>query len=167
MLLARPKEIYDGAIPSGNSVQLLNLLRIARMTGDTELESRAGKLVRAISGQVHQSPSISPHLLSRAAFALGPSFEVVIAADNPAASDTRAMRRTLFSQFLPNKVVVFRPASGDEPPITRIAPYTKMQRAIGGKATVYVCTNYVCKLPTTDPGKMVSLFAQRTSTSVK
>ncbi|HVT44521.1 MAG TPA: hypothetical protein VMT00_09025 [Thermoanaerobaculia bacterium] len=72
------------------------------MTGDTELESKADKLVRAISGQVHQSPSTSPHLLSGAAFALGPSFEVVIAADNPAAEDAQAMRRALFSQFLPN-----------------------------------------------------------------
>jgi uncharacterized protein YyaL (SSP411 family) len=159
-LLARPKEIYDGATPSGNSVQFLNLLRIARITADTELESRADKLVRAVSGDVLRSPASSPHLLSGAAFALGPSFEVVLAAANPASEDTQAMRRALYSRFVPNKVVVFRPAGEEEPRIARIAPYTKPQRAIRGKATAYVCTNYNCKLPTTDPIVMLELVAE-------
>jgi hypothetical protein len=58
----------------------------------------------------------------------------------------------VFAKFVPNKVVVHRPAGPSA--ITRIAPYTEEQRAIGEKATAYVCTNYMCKLPTTDPAKV-------------
>ena len=67
-------------------------------------------------------------------------------------SDVTTMRKAVFAKFVPNKVVVHRPA-GDSP-ITKIAPYTEEQRAIGGKATAYVCTNYTCKLPVTDPAKL-------------
>lgn len=60
------------------------------------------------------------------------------------------------SSNVPNKVVLLRPAG--EPPITRIAQFTAPQTAVSGRATVYVCQNYACKLPTTDPGKMLELL---------
>jgi uncharacterized protein YyaL (SSP411 family) len=67
------------------------------------------------------------------------------------------MRRAVFAPFAPNKVVLHRP-SGEAPPITAIAPYTKEQRAIGKKATAYVCTSYVCKRPTTDLKRVRALL---------
>src|SRR2546428_3129925 len=59
-LLTRPKESYDGAIPSGNSAELLDLVRIGRMTGDPVYESAADKLLRAFSGDVTAAP-VRPH----------------------------------------------------------------------------------------------------------
>jgi len=156
-LLARPKEVYDGAIPSGNSAQLLNLIRISRISGDVSYEIAADKLVRAFSGNVSRAPSAHTALLSGLDFALGPSFEIVLAGTRGAA-DLNALRVALADHFVPNKVVLFRPAADASPPVTKIAAFTKPQVAIGNKATAYVCTNYRCKLPTTDPAAMVKLL---------
>ena len=62
------------------------------------------------------------------------------------------------SRYLPNKVVLFKPASAPQHPISDLAPYTESMTALDGKATVYVCSNFTCELPTTDAQKMVSLL---------
>ncbi|HJZ12592.1 MAG TPA: thioredoxin domain-containing protein [Acidobacteriota bacterium] len=147
-LLIRSKEIYDGAIPSGNSVAMLNLLRLSRMTGDVALEEKAYEISRAFSAAVRQSPSTFTQLLVAVDFSVGPSHEVVIAGE-PEAEDTKRMLAQLRSVFAPNKVVLLRPA-GDSP-ITRFAGFTGNQTSVNGKATTYVCVNYVCKRPVTDP----------------
>ena len=146
-LLVRPREVGDGAIPSGNSVQLMNLVRLSRITADEKYETQARELMRASSDEVSLAPVASTGLLNALDFSLGPSFEIVLSGD-----DVAAMRRAVFAPFVPNKVVVHRPSGSS--PITRIAPYTAEQRAIGGKATAYVCTNYACKLPVTDPARV-------------
>ncbi|HET8774281.1 MAG TPA: thioredoxin domain-containing protein [Thermoanaerobaculia bacterium] len=146
-LLVRPREVGDGAIPSGNSVQLMNLVRLSRITANEVYEQQAAELLRAASDEVSLAPSASTHLLSALDFSLGPSFEIVLSGD-----DVAAMRRAVFAPFVPSKVVVHRPSGSS--PITRIAPYTEEQRAIGEKATAYVCRNYACKLPVTDPAKI-------------
>ena len=151
-LLVRPREAGDGAIPSGNSVQLMNLIRLARITAKPEYEKYAGELLRAAADEVSLAPSASTHLLSGLDFVLGPSFEIVLSGRDPA-----AMRRAVFTPFAPNKVVVHRP-EGDAPPITKIAPYALEQKSLGGKATAYVCTNYLCKLPTTDAMRIAALL---------
>ena len=156
-LLARPKESYDGAIPSGNSAELLNLIRIGRITGDPSYEATAGKLMRAFSAGVARAASAHTALLLGLDFALGPSFEIVLAGRRDA-TDLKRLRTVLADQFLPNKVVLFRPTGEEEPPVTAIAAFTKRQVAIRNKATAYVCTNYVCKLPTNDPAAMVKLL---------
>ena len=147
-LLVRPKETGDGAIPSGSSVQLMNLVRLSRITANADYEQHANALLRAASDDVSLAPSAATHLLSALDFSLGPSQEIVLSGAN-----VTAMRKTIFARFAPNKVVVHRPP-GDAPPIVKIAPYTAEQRSIGGKATAYVCTNYMCKLPVTDPAKL-------------
>lgn len=157
-LLTRPKDSYDGAIPSGNAEALLNLIRLGRMTGNPSYETTANKLARAFSGDVARSPSGHTALLLGADFALGPSFEIVLAGKRDAA-DLKTLHAAMAGTYLPNKVVLFRPAEEANPPITAIAPFTKPQTAMRGKATAYVCTNFVCKLPTTDPAAMVKLLA--------
>ena len=156
-LLVRQKDIYDGAIPSGNSVAALNLLRLGRITANTNFEEKAVKIGRAFSKAVQQSPSAYTQLMLAVDFAIGPSYEVVIAG-NSRAEDTNAMIRTLRAHFVPNKVVLLRPSEEESPDITRLAEYTKYQSSIDGKATAYVCLNYNCKLPTTDSGKMLELL---------
>jgi uncharacterized protein YyaL (SSP411 family) len=156
-LLVRQKDIYDGAIPSGNSVAALNLLRLGRIAANTDLEEKAVKIGRAFSKAVQQSPSAYTHLMLAVDFAIGPSYEVVIAG-KAGAKDTKAMIRALRAHFLPNKVVILRPSEEESPNIANIAEYTKYQTSIDGKATAYVCLNYNCKLPTTDSGKMLELL---------
>lgn len=156
-LLVRSKEIYDGAVPSGNSVAMLNLLRLGRITADSDLEARAAGLQKAFADRVRQFPSGYTQLLLALDYGIGPSYEVVIAG-NSAAQDTKAMLQLLRKEFVPNKIVLLRPAGQEAPEITRIAAFTKYQSGIQGKATAYVCLNYVCKAPTTDLQKMVQLL---------
>jgi len=148
-LLVRPRETGDGAIPSGNSVMLMNLVRIARITAKPEYETYANELLRSVSDEVSLAPSTATYLLSALDFLLGPSFEIVLAG-----RDVKAMQRAVFTPFAPNKIVLRR-----DDAVAKIAPYTDAQRAIGGKATAYVCTNYMCKLPTTDEKKVRGLMA--------
>jgi len=153
-LLVRKKEIYDGAIPSGNSVAMLNLLRLGRMTANSDLEGKAAKIGRAFSGSVKQSPSAHTQLMVALDFGIGPCYEVVIAG-NAQAEDTKAMVKALRARFLPTKVVLLNPSEQKSPEIAQLAEFTKNQSSIGGKATAYVCLNYNCKLPTTDINKML------------
>jgi uncharacterized protein YyaL (SSP411 family) len=157
-LLVRPHESGDGAIPSGNSVQLMNLIRLGRITADAKYERYANDLLRTVADELSLAPSTATHLLSGLTFALGPSFEIVLSGD-----DIRAMQRAVFTPYAPNKVVLHRPA-GESPAIVAIAPYTKEQLAIARKATAYVCTNYMCKLPTTDEKKVKGMMVGTTST---
>jgi uncharacterized protein len=153
-LPVRKKETYDGATPSGNSVAALNLLRLGRMTGNPDLEQKAVMLHRAFAGSIGQFPSGYTQMMMSLEFGLGQSREVVISgrADS---GDTGAMLRELRRLFLPGKVVLFRPAGEDEPEICRVAPYTRDQKPVDGKATAFVCVNYHCELPYTDVGTMV------------
>jgi len=156
-LLVRTKEIYDGATPSGNSVAALNLLRLGRITGRTDLEVRAQRIGRAFAGSVGQFPSAYTQFLTAVEFAIGRSYEVVIAG-NADAEDAKALVRSLRQPFLPNKVVVFRPMGPESADIINIAPYTKDQTSLDGKATVYVCRNFACELPTADTQTMLGLL---------
>ncbi|NIO05671.1 MAG: hypothetical protein GTN74_14025 [Proteobacteria bacterium] len=159
-ILVRKKEIYDGAIPSGNSVAALNLLRLGRITGNADFEERAMKIGRAFSAMVNQSPSAFTQFMMALDFGIGPSHEVIIAGDS-AARDTRAMLKALREEFVPNKIVILRPTDVESPDIFRFADYTRYQTSIDGKATAYVCLNYKCEFPTTDVGKMLELLNVR------
>jgi len=156
-LFVRKKEIYDGAIPSGNSVAMLNLLRLGHMTATSDLEEKAVRIGSAFSESVKQLPSAHTQLMVALDFGIGPCYEVVIAG-NAQAEDTKAMIKALRTRFLPNKVVLLNPGERKSPEIARLAAFTKNQLSINGRATAYVCMNYNCKLPTTAIDKMLQLL---------
>jgi uncharacterized protein YyaL (SSP411 family) len=153
-LIVRMKEVYDGAIPSGNSVAMLNFIRLGRVTGDAALDKRAAMIGTAFYEQVSKGPVAHTLLLAALDFGVGPSYEVVIVGE-AGAEDTQAMRRVLSSVYVPNKIVILRPGNQKDPEITEIAPFTREHRQVAGKATAYVCRNYACDLPTTDTGDML------------
>ena len=153
-LLIRQKEVYDGAIPSGNSVAALNLIRLARFTGDTSTENKAHNIFQAFSGQVGRMPSVFTQMMLALDFALGPSYEVVLVGD-PAAGDTRSMLEALRKTYLPNKVVLLKTAGEADSRLKALAPFTEFQSAVNGKATAYVCLNHACRQPTADVDEML------------
>jgi len=157
-LIIRQKEIYDGAVPSGNSVAMLNMLRLGRITGNQEFEARAARIGRAFHQQVSDMPSVYTMLLSALDFAVGTSHEVVVVGD-PGAADTQEMLRTLRREYLPNTVILFRSSGSGAGELANIAEFTSDHHSIDGRATVYVCRNYSCQLPTTDIQKMLELLS--------
>jgi uncharacterized protein YyaL (SSP411 family) len=152
-LLLRKKEFYDGAIPSGNSIAMLNLLRLMHLTGQSELEDWAWDLAHSFAASGEQ-PLGHSMLLCSLDYALGPASELALLGSLQDAGII-AMLQAIRSRFLPNKSIVL--VCGEE--IGEIAPFTKNLVQVEGKTTAYVCTDHVCSLPTTSPEKMIKLFA--------
>ncbi|MEE9162446.1 MAG: thioredoxin domain-containing protein, partial [Candidatus Neomarinimicrobiota bacterium] len=159
-LLVRSKEIYDGAVPSGNSVAAMNLIRLGRITSDPALEERAAAIGRTFARQVSQAPTAFTQLLSAVAFGVGPSWEVVIAGER-GSSDAAAMLAALRRSYHPNKVVIFHPQGDGRAEIAQLAPFVANQTSLDGKATAYVCRNYACKAPTTDVVEMLAALDEK------
>ena len=155
-LIARQKEAYDGAIPSGNAIALINLLKIGRLTASPEYEEKANKLLQAFGNPINQHPSGFTAMLAGVDFVSGRSQEIVIVGDKDA-SDTIALIKTLRSFYLPNRVVVHK---NDEnaSALAEIAPYTATMAALNGKSTVYVCENYQCNQPVSDLKELKDLL---------
>jgi uncharacterized protein YyaL (SSP411 family) len=156
-LILRTRDVFDGALPSGNAAMLMDLTFLGHLTGRHEYLDEASRLGRALAHEVDRAPQAHTHLLSALDLGLGPSFETLVCGDSRS-EDTQCMLEALNERFLPHNVVLFRPAETDQPEIEKIAPFTKFQTCIDGKATAYVCQNYACNVPTTDPGEMLRLL---------
>ncbi len=148
-LIVRTKEIYDGALPSGNSVAALNLLRLARITGNIELEERADQLIRAFAKQIAPSPAAHTQFLVALDFMVGPSQEIVIAGD-PKLESTQAMIDVIHRVFLPNKVLLLRPQDDKGKRLLELSPFLETLHPIENQPTVYLCEQHACKIPLRD-----------------
>ena len=155
-LLVRQKEVLDGAIPSGNSMALLNLLKLSLLTGDADLESAADQLARAFAGTVRQLPAGCTFLLCGLDLALGPANEVVIVGQEKAA-DAREMLNVLDTTYLPRTVHLLKTGdTSDE--LFSLAAFTRDLHMQNEQATAYVCRGQRCERPVTDPREMLSLL---------
>ena len=157
-LLFRPKEGHDGAVPSGNAVTLMNLVRLGRMTGNPHREEEAAALSRAFAGSLQQAPSAHAQWMIALELLAAPSREVVIAG-RPGRKDTEALLAVLRQSYLPNLTLLLRPEGDEAPVIAEIAPFTREMRALDGKAAAYVCTGFSCRHPVTDPRELAALLA--------
>jgi uncharacterized protein YyaL (SSP411 family) len=156
-LLVRKKDAYDGAMPSGNSVAALNLIRLARFLGDTKLEEKAAETIRSFSGIIARAYSGFSMMLNAVEFAHGESYEIVIAGD-PDSMDTQEMIKAVRDQFIPNRVILLKGTKHQAEEVSRLAPFAKFHDTVGGKATAHVCIDYNCKLPTNDTTQLLKLI---------
>ncbi len=159
-LIVREKELYDGAIPSGNSMAALDLLRLGRLTLNRDWDSKAQRFFRTFGQELTSAPTAYAQSLSALDFALGPSREIVLAGD-PRNAQTQAMIKSLYSRFIPNKVVILRPASlKAAEAIMAVVPFVENQKHLQGQTTAYVCKNHACEFPTQDIQKFEQLLEQ-------
>ena len=158
-LIIRKKEIYDGAVPSGNSIAFLNLIRLSRSTGDPKLEAKAIEIGRAFSEEVSKFPSAYTQLMVGLDFVTGPSYEVVVEGD-PDDAKTVEVIKALRTNYLPNKIVHLNPelemsrANFDFLKDDEVSKKVKDTK-------VYVCSNYSCQQPTTSIDKVLELLNVR------
>jgi len=154
-LIVRTKEIYDGAIPSGNSAMFLNLIQIARITADNQYENFARKLIDCFSDNISKAPSGLALFLSAFDFLIGTSYEVIIVGskNDPA---TQKFISIINEKFVPNKVLILHDTLNPECnlPFNYLQSYSQ----INSKVTVFVCKNYQCSLPTTDINEALNLL---------
>jgi len=141
-LLVRSKQPHDNAIPSGNSVHALNVQRLAILLGRKDLREKAETIFRAFAPQAVESPGAFERLMCAADFYHDTVKEVAVVGD-PAAPETKTLLRTVFSVYLPNKVVVFSP---DKVTDERVPLLTGKGR-IKDRPTAYVCENFRCQAP--------------------
>jgi uncharacterized protein len=156
-LVMRMKEDYDGAEPSGNSIAVLNLLRLARLTGRVDFEDSAKRALAAFGPRVVAAPVGLPQMLAAYEFSVSQPRQVVIVGD-PRQPDTRALLRALDSRFRPNSVTLLLDSEASRSFLAAHLPALESMTALDGKATAYVCENYTCKLPTTDVDRFGQLL---------
>jgi len=143
-LLGRQKEIYDGAVPSSNSIQIMNNLRLARLTGDTSLERKAIQDLIGFAAQINHTPSGYTHALQSLNLIKGYSYEIILAKQSTDKNEEP------FLSFIQQKPLV-EPAihlktDDNNESLSAIAPYTS-DYSVGAETSVYICKNFTCDLP--------------------
>jgi hypothetical protein len=148
-LIVRQKEIYDGAIPSGNSVAMYNLLRLSYITGNTDFEEKAELISRIFSDKIKDNPVAFTQLMSAVDYAVGPTYSLVISGEL-SSPDTKKMVDTLNSNYLPHVSAIFKPSDEEKATINEYADYIHYFNKVNDKATAYVCVDKTCKKPTNE-----------------
>ncbi len=143
-LLSRPKEIMDNALPAGNSVATDVLLRLATFTGEDSYRQRAENYLHPLTDILIQHPQAFSHVLNALDFALSPVKEFAIMGD-PHEADTRALLEVINNRYLPNSVLAC--AAPNDTEAAQVVPLLESRPLKDGKATAYVCQNFVCAAP--------------------
>jgi uncharacterized protein YyaL (SSP411 family) len=148
-LIVRPKDLYDNAVPSGNSAAADVLLRLARLTGEAEYETAALSALGLVRDALASAPTGFGQALSALDRSLSASREIAVVGD-PRADDTRTLvAEVTTKRFLPNTVLAV--AAPDDEASREAVPLLRDRTAIDGRATAYVCERFACRLPATDP----------------
>jgi uncharacterized protein YyaL (SSP411 family) len=155
--LSRQVDAYDGAIPSGNSITMYNMIRLGRMLGNLELEERANRIGTRFAQTIRRTRGGFSMLLCALDYSIGPTSEVVISG-NPDSNDTLALLEIASNGFRPSMTLLLRGTDEQTRVISQLAPYTKFHTPQNGIATAYVCIEQNCKLPTTDAESLRKLL---------
>jgi len=160
-LVVRPRDVFDNAQPCGGSVASDALLKLAVFTGNSDYNAKAAVPLRSLHQAMSQSPGGTGHWLNALDFYVSPPKEIAVIGprNDPA---TQALLDTVFSRFLPNKVVMGtetpRSAGGIE--ATPDFPLLQDRIMVGGLPSAYVCENYTCQLPVTDPDALAEQLSR-------
>jgi hypothetical protein len=142
-LLTRPKEIYDGAIPSGNSLCIMNFLRLARISGDINLERKAEQSIRLFSGKVKEHPAAYTFFLSAALYYFHPGQEIVIVGDRQD-SQVKDFNDRINSGFRPRTMVLLKEEGSA---FMEGIPFLQEMKLLDHLPTVYMCEKNSCHPP--------------------
>jgi uncharacterized protein YyaL (SSP411 family) len=147
-LVLRPKDLYDNAVPSGNSAAADVLIRLAHLTGEPDHERAGASALRLVRDAMAGAPAGFGHALCALDLYLGPVREVAIVGD-PASDRTRALAEEVtVRRFLPNHVLA---VAGPDDDRARLAVALLVDRPqLDGVPTAYVCERFTCRLPVTD-----------------
>jgi uncharacterized protein YyaL (SSP411 family) len=135
----------------------MNLLRLAQSTDRAEWRDKAQKTLSAFAARLQSTPEALPALSSALDFRLAQTKQILIAGDL-GSQDTRELLRQVNTRFLPNKILLLADGGAGQQQLARWLPFVAGAHRMKGRATAYVCENYVCKLPTADPQMMARLL---------
>jgi uncharacterized protein YyaL (SSP411 family) len=149
-LVIRPKELYDNAVPSGNSAAAESLLRLSHLSGDPGYERAGSSALRLVRDVMGRAPTGFGHALCALDLYLGPTHEVAIIG-RPEDERTQALVAEVQTErFLPDAVLaVGRPDRDPQDP--GVPPLLHDRVEVDGLPTAYVCERFTCRLPVTSP----------------
>ncbi len=158
-LITRPREVTDNATPAGTSLAVELLLRLAELFRDADMQRRATWVLETLAAPLAQHGAAFGYLLGAADLAIHGATEVAIVGD-PAGEDFRALTAEVARQYLPALVL-----AGGPPGNGAGVALLEDRVAREGRATGYVCRQYVCAEPTSDPSRLRSLLDEAARTA--
>jgi len=153
-LILRPKDFYDGALPSGNSVAVMNLIKLSKILANNDYQDSIDKLFVFSAGMVEQNPAAYSYLVEAYLLSITPGKEIVITG-NRVYSNVKFMIKAANKEYMPFSTVILN--DGDAL-LTKLIPFIKDQKQIKEEATAYVCQNFACSKPTCDLEEFKSLI---------
>jgi hypothetical protein len=156
-ILLKMRDDYDGAEPAPNSVAAMNLLRLSQMTDRQPWKEKAEGSFAVFAQRLETAPQTLPQMVAALDFHLSKPKQIIIAG-SPKAADTRALLRLVHERFIPQKILLLADGAQGQKQLSEWLPFLKSVRPTEGRATAYICENYVCKLPTPDPQVVARLL---------
>ncbi|MGZ7116578.1 MAG: thioredoxin domain-containing protein [Methanobacterium sp.] len=156
-VLVRKKEIYDSAIPSGNSIMMLNLIRLSQLTENEKFKENALDLEKAFSQTIQKIPTGFAGFLCALDFRIGPSYEIVIAGKKEDC-ETEALIEAVKQNYIPNKTIILLLDGDNTSPLIKIIPSLEFKKMENKKATAYLCSGGSCKTPTNNLNTFLKLL---------
>ena len=151
-LILRPRENFDGATPSSNSVAAMNLLRLASLTGQRRYRDAALRVLSAVSGILNRAPTAFPRLLCALDYSEDTAREVVLAGRLGEPLFER-LRAAVFASRRLNRVLAY---ADEDSSLAGISPLVEGRESPDGQARAYVCENSSCRRPTSDPAELAA-----------
>jgi uncharacterized protein YyaL (SSP411 family) len=155
-LISRPRDLMDNATPSGNSVAVDVLLRLAAFTGEASYRERAEAYLQAVAELLARHPQSFGYALGALDFALSSAREIALIGATDS-QDTQSLLAVINQRYLPNSVLAATVPTGSDTttqPVSLLAD----RPAINGQATAYVCQNFMCQAPATSAEALAALL---------
>lgn len=157
-LLHPSKDPQDNAVPSGNSMAVVALLRLATLMDRGDWRTKAEQTLRLFSGLMASMPMAFGQMLAALDFHLGPVRTYALVGP-PGATEVQDMLRAIRERFEPNRVVIAGPEAGYDTATARLLPALAGKRSIGS-AAVYLCEGSTCEPPLPDAAALRARLAQ-------
>ncbi|PYL67853.1 MAG: thioredoxin domain-containing protein [Verrucomicrobia bacterium] len=155
----RMKDDNDGAEPAASSVAALNLLRLAQFRDDKTLAERARKTIDAFATTLSHFPSAMPQILVALDYSLSKPRQIVIAGKKDA-PETQALFKAVHSHFLPKTILLLADGSDGQKFLGEKNEAIRAMSMVEGKPAAYVCENFTCKAPVTEPKQLAKLLVE-------
>lgn len=148
-LISRPKEVYDGAMPSANSQGAYNLIRLSRITGNVDMIDKVNRIFKGFANTVKAHPLGYTHLLSAVLYDIKPSKEIILVGLK-GDSSVKKMWETVKNRYAPFDVSIIKYIDHNAIQLEKVVPYVKGYKMKDNRAAAYVCSNFTCRKPVSE-----------------
>ncbi|MBK9405522.1 MAG: hypothetical protein IPN57_13540 [Ignavibacteria bacterium] len=151
-IILKTKDTYDGAEPSGNSIQIMNLLRLGFITDNKDLIEKAGSSLKLFAYDLKRLPFSSPQMLCAMSLFLNSPKEIIFSG-NLESEKLKELINSVYDTYIPNRVLLYASDA-----LKNISKFISNIVSESKKDEVYVCEDYKCNLPVDDLDKLKSLL---------